>query len=187
MRRLIAQASFVGVLCFAPFAPALEARECKGPSDAPLVKFLRPPPCETCPETKTEMDELASLERERTPEQEKPRRRRCEDAASTVFWKGRASASSRRSSAMREVFHKAAARGKGRSRGGERYVLPYAALQHAGKLPCIPSQKAIPNDSFSYPSGHAAYGATMGFSWSRCFQKRRRKSIAGSTIMPAPG
>ena len=70
MRQVITQASFVGVLCFALYAPTLEARECQGQSDVPIVNLLPPPPCETCPEAKAEMDELAGLERERTREQE---------------------------------------------------------------------------------------------------------------------
>ena len=62
MRRAIIRA-LVGILCFGIYAPAVQARECKGQADVPLVNLLQPPPCETCEETKSEIDELASLER----------------------------------------------------------------------------------------------------------------------------
>ncbi len=45
------------------------AAECLGRSDEPLVGLLQPPPCETCEETRAELDELAALEQARTPQQ----------------------------------------------------------------------------------------------------------------------
>ena len=70
MWQAMTRAIFAGMLLLALHSPGLEARECQGQSDVPIVSLLPPPPCETCPEAKAEMDELASLERERTPEQE---------------------------------------------------------------------------------------------------------------------
>ena len=161
MRRLIAQGSFVCVLCCAPFAPAL-ARECQGRSDVPAVNLLRPPPCETCAETKAEMDELASLERERTPEQEK-------QVAIDV-----------KRSVDRFLEGAGIAYAAEKLRPCERFfTMPRqeekAAVEAAKDTFCRtrpfrtpgnslhPVQEARPDDSFSYPSGHAAYGAAIGF------------------------
>jgi acid phosphatase (class A) len=161
MRRLIAQASFVGVLCLALFAPALEARECKGPSDAPLVKLLSPPPCETCPQTKTEIEELAQLERERTPEQQT---HVAADVKMTVerFLEGAGIGFEPEKLRPCEKFFT-------RPRQEEKAATDAAKDMFCRSRPYItpgndlhPVEKAIPNDSFSYPSGHSAYGATMG-------------------------
>jgi acid phosphatase (class A) len=161
MRRLIAHASFVGVLCFALFAPALEARECKGPSDAPLVKLLSPPPCETCPQTKTEIDELAQLERERTPEQQthvtadvKMSVERFLEGAGIGFEPEKLRLCEKFFTRPRQEEKAATDAAKDMFCRTRPYNTPGNGLH--------PVEKAIPNDSFSYPSGHSAYGATMG-------------------------
>ena len=158
MRRLIAQASFVGVLCF---APALEARECKGPSDAPMVKLLSPPPCETCPQTKTEIEVLAQLERERTPEQQshvtadvKMSVERFLEGAGIGFEPEKLRTCEKFFTRPRQEEKAATDAAKDMFCRTRPYNTPGNDLH--------PVEKAIPNDSFSYPSGHSAYGATMG-------------------------
>jgi acid phosphatase (class A) len=161
MRRLIAQASFVGVLCLALFASALEARECKGPSDAPLVKLLSPPPCETCPQTKTEIEELAQLERERTPEQQthvtadvKMSVERFLEGAGIGF-------EPEKLRPCEKFFTRPRQEEKAASDAAKDMFCRTRPFNTPGN-DLHPVEKAIPNDSFSYPSGHSAYGATMG-------------------------
>ena len=161
MRRLIAQASFVGVLCFAPFAPAL-ARECQGRSDVPAVNLLRPPPCETCAETKAEMDELASLERERTPEQEK---QVAIDVKRSVdrFLEGAGIAyEAEKLRPCERFFTMPRQEEKAAVEAAKDTFCRTRPFRTPGN-PLHPVQEARPDDSFSYPSGHAAYGAVIGF------------------------
>ena len=161
MRRSIAQASFVGVLCFAPFAPAL-ARECQGRSDVPAVNLLRPPPCETCAETKAEINNLRAWSGSVHPSR-KSRSPSMLSAASTVFLKGPVSPTRQRSSRPCERFftmprqeEKAAVE---RAKDTFCRTRPFRTPGN----PLHPVQEARPDDSFSYPSGHAAYGAVIGF------------------------
>lgn len=161
MRRA-SRAGFVVVLCLALYAPALEARECKGPSDAPLVKLLSPPPCETCPQTKTEIEELAQLERERTPEQQshvtadvKMSVERFLEGAGIGFEPEKLRSCEKFFTRPRQEEKAAIDAAKDMFCRTRPYNTPGNGLH--------PVEKAIPNDSFSYPSGHSAYGATMGF------------------------
>jgi len=160
MRR-VSRAGFAAVLCLALYAPALEAGECKGPSDAPLVKLLSPPPCETCPQTKTEIEELAQLERERTPEQKS---HVTADVKMSVerFLEGAGIGFEPEKLRPCEKFFT-------QPRQEEKAAIDAAKDMFCRTRPyntegndLHPVEKAIPNDSFSYPSGHSAYGATMG-------------------------
>ncbi len=161
MRRAIAQAGFLSVLCCALYAPALQAQECKGQSDVPQVNLLQPPPCETCSEAKAEMDELAGLERERTPEQEE---RVAADVKRSVdrFLDGAAIAYEPDKLRPCEKFFTQA-------RQEEKAVVEAAKNAFCRTRPfktpgntLHPVEAAHPDESFSYPSGHSAYGATVG-------------------------
>ena len=160
MRR-VSRAGFAAVLCLVLYTPALEAGECKGPSDAPLVKLLSPPPCETCPQTKTEIEELAQLERERTPEQQS---HVTADVKMSVerFLEGAGIGFEPEKLRPCEKFFT-------QPRQEEKAAIDAAKDMFCRTRPyntagndLHPVEKAIPNDSFSYPSGHSAYGATMG-------------------------
>ncbi len=162
MRHAMVQASFAGVLCLALYAPALEARECQGQSDVPIVHLLPPPPCETCPEAKAEMDELASLERERTPEQVD---RVAADVKRSVdrFLEGAGIAyDPEKLRPCEKFFTKARQDEKAAVEAVKDTFCRTRPFKTPGN-PLHPVEAARPNDSFSYPSGHAAYGAAIGF------------------------
>ena len=162
MRQAITQASFVGVLCFALYAPTLEARECQGQSDVPIVNLLPPPPCETCPEAKAEMDELAGLERERTPEQES---RVVGDVKRSVdrFLDGAGIAyEPEKLRSCEKFFTKPRQEEKAAVEAAKDTFCRTRPFKTPGNT-LHPVDAARPDDSFSYPSGHAAYGAAIGF------------------------
>ncbi len=151
--------------------PAL-AEECRGRSEAPLVRLLPPPPCETCEETKAELDELAGLERTRTPEQT---RHVAGDAARSVarFLEGGGIAfDAAKLAACEDFFLK--------RRKEEKAVVDEAKETFCRLRPFAtpgnalrPVQEAQPNSSFSYPSGHATYGATVGFLLAEMLPEKR--------------
>ena len=172
MRRAITRAGLVGVLGFALYAPALEARECLGQSDAPLVNLLPPPPCETCPEAKAEMDELAGLERERTHEQES---QVADDVKRSVdrFLEGAGIAFEPEKLRPCEKFFT-------RPRQEQKAAVDAAKDTFCRTRPFMipgnslhPVEAARPDDSFSYPSGHAAYGAAIGILLAEMLPEKR--------------
>ena len=174
MRRAITQASFVGVLCFALYAPTLEARECQGQSDVPIVNLLAPPPCETCAETKAEMDELAGLERERTPEQEsrvaadvKRSVDRFLDGAGITFDSEKLRPCEKFFTMPRQEEKAAVEAAKDTFCRTRPFKTPGNTLH--------PVEGARPDESFSYPSGHSAYGATIGFLLVEMLPEKRAK------------
>lgn len=141
---------------------AASAAECLGRSDEPLVGLLQPPPCETCEETKAEIDELAALEQARTPEQVEHAAR---DAGRTLprFLEGAGITFDAEAMKPCEDFFL------------KRRKEESAALEAAKSTFCRPRPYATPgntlrpvdgakpNDNYSYPSGHSTYGATTGF------------------------
>jgi acid phosphatase (class A) len=161
-----------GVLALMLYAPALYALECVGASDAPLVKLLPPPPCETCEETKAELDELASLENARTPEQVK----HAEDDASrnlARFLEGGGFAfDSAKLAACENFFVK--------RRKEESAAVEAAKVTFCRTRPFLtpgnelhPLEAAKPDPSFSYPSGHSTYAATTGFLLAEMLPEKR--------------
>ncbi len=162
MRRLIVQACFVGMLCVALYAPALEARECQGQSDVPVVNLLPPPPCETCPEAKAEMDELASLERDRTPEQEKQVAGDVKRSVDRFLEGAGITFEPEKLRPCEKFFTKARQEEKAAVEAVKDTFCRTRPFKTPGNS-LHPVEAARPDDSFSYPSGHAAYGATIGF------------------------
>jgi acid phosphatase (class A) len=138
------------------------AAECRGQSDEPLVGVLQPPPCETCEETRAELDELASLEQARTPEQVQ---RAARDAERTLprFLEGAGIAFDAEAMKPCEDFFL-------KRRSEETASLEAAKSTFCRPRPYAtpgntlrPVDGAKPGDSYSYPSGHSTYGATTGF------------------------
>ncbi len=153
-------------------SPALSAHECVGHSGEPLVSLLQPPPCQTCEETKAELDELADLEHTRTPEQAI---RAGEDVKRSVgrFLEGAGIVFDATAlDACEDFFMK-------------RRIEEKAAVDAAKDTFCRlrpfmtpgnglhPVQEAKPDESFSYPSGHATYGATVGFLLAEMMPEKR--------------
>ncbi len=151
-----------GMLLLALHSPGLEARECQGQSDVPIVSLLQPPPCETCPEAKAEMDELATLERERTPEQEN---RVAADVKRSVdrFLEGAGIAfEPEKLHPCEGFFTKPRQEEKAAVEAAKDTFCRTRPFKTPG-TPLHPVELARPDNSFSYPSGHAAYGAVVGF------------------------
>jgi acid phosphatase (class A) len=138
------------------------ARECLGRTDVPLVKLLPPPPCEACEETKAELDELVSLEKARTDEQANRAREDVERSVSRFLAGAGIGFDAAKLQACEAFFL---------SRRREEKAIVDAAKDSFCRLrPFLtpgnglhPVEAAKPDDSFSYPSGHATYGATVGF------------------------
>ena len=164
--------TFAGVLCLAVYAPALEARECHGQSDVPMVNLLPPPPCETCPKAKAELEELASLERERTLEQEN---RVVSDAKRSVdrFLDGAGIAyEPEKFRSCEKFFTMPRQEEKAAVEAAKDAFCRTRPFKIPGS-PLHPVEGARPDDSFSYPSGHAAYGATIGFLLAEMLPEKR--------------
>jgi acid phosphatase (class A) len=150
----------------------LLAAECAGSSEEPLVSLLQPPPCEDCEETKAELDELEALERARTPEQAA---HAASDAERSLprFLEGAHIAFDAAALASCEGFFM-------KRRKEEKAVVDAAKFTFCRLRPFLtpgntlhPVQEAMPDDSYSYPSGHAAYGATMGFLLAEMMPEKR--------------
>jgi acid phosphatase (class A) len=157
-----ARAVFIGALVLALYSPALEARECQAQPDAPLVKLLAAPPCETCEETKAELDELESLERARTPEQAA---HAAGDATRTIarFLEGGGIAfDPAKLAPCEEFFLKRRKEEKAAVEAAKDTFCRLRPFQTPGNG-LHPVREAKPDESYSYPSGHATYGATVGF------------------------
>jgi acid phosphatase (class A) len=152
---------FAAIILIA-FPSSLLANECLGRSDEPLVSLLQPPPCEACEETKAELAELEAIERSRTPEQAA---HAASDAERTLprFLEGAGIAFDATALEACENFfmkrHKEEKAAVDAAKDTFCRVRPF--LTPGNTL--HPVQEAKPDDSFSYPSGHATYGATVGF------------------------
>jgi acid phosphatase (class A) len=161
-----------GSLILALHAPALEARDCRGHSNAPLVHLLQAPPCANCEGTKAELDELAGLERARTAEQA---RHAAKDARRSVarFREGGSIAfDAAKLEACEGFFLK--------RRKEEKTFVDEAKDTFCRLRPydtpgntLHPVDEAKPDASFSYPSGHATYGATAGFLLAEMLPEKR--------------
>ncbi|MGO8955570.1 MAG: phosphatase PAP2 family protein [Rhodomicrobium sp.] len=142
-------------------SPSVFANECAGHSDEPLVNLLPPPPCEACEETKAELAELAGLEGARTKEQET---HATDDATRSArrFLEGAGIAFDAAGLAACEDFFT-------KRRKEEKAAVEAAKNTFCRIRPFLTPGNALhpvedkPSESFSYPSGHAAYGATVGF------------------------
>ncbi len=162
-----------GALALMIYAPTLYAQECRDASDAPLVKLLQPPPCENCEETKAELDELASLESTRTPEQA---RHALDDASRKLarFLEGGGFAFDPVKLAACENFFV-------KRRQDEIAAVEAAKATFCRTRPFLtPGNELHPLDggakpelSFSYPSGHSTYAATTGFLLAEMLPEKR--------------
>ncbi len=167
----------LGAICLAAtflivFPPALLANECAGRSDEPLVNLLQPPPCEGCEETKAELAELEALEQARTPGQAA---HAASDTERTLprFLDGAGIAFEASALEPCESFFM-------KRRKEEKAAVDAAKDTFCRVRPFLtpgntlhPVQAAKPDDSFSYPSGHATYGATVGFLLAEMMPEKR--------------
>ena len=150
-----------GVVAFV-MAPALvwaDDLNCPTPPADPLLEFLSPPPCDSCAEAKVEMDELRTIERNRTEAQAKHALADYEISV-TRFLDGA------------DIKFDAAAFAKCKPFFDKFSEKTKAAAEHAKDAFCrrrpynVPGNDLKPlqtgKNSPSYPSGHATYGAAIG-------------------------
>ncbi len=162
MRSASFGAIFFAGLFITGFPPTLFAHECAGHSDEPLVSLLQPPPCEACEETKAELMELEALEQARTPGEAA---HAAGDVERTLprFLEGTGIAFDAAALEACEGFflkrHKEEKAAVDAAKDTFCRVRPFMTPGNS----LHPVQEAKPDESFSYPSGHAAFGATVGF------------------------
>jgi acid phosphatase (class A) len=162
VERAVAGAVFLAVALSICWGQAALADGCAGRSDEPLVGLLQPPPCEACEETKAELDELAALEKARTPEQVEQAARDAERSLPR-FLEGAGIVFDAEALKPCEDFFLKRRKDESASLEAAKSTFcrprPYATSGNA----LHPIERAKPEVSFSYPSGHSTYGATTGF------------------------
>ncbi len=163
VRQITALGSIFVLALFLLLNPsALFASECAGHSDEPLVSLLQPPPCETCEDTKAELAELTDLERTRTPEQASHAGADTQRSVAR-FLEGAGIAFDAGSlQACEGFFFKRRKEEKAAVEAAKNTFCRLRPFMTPGNA-LHPVQEAKPDESFSYPSGHATYGATVGF------------------------
>jgi len=140
-------------------AVSAEEASCPKPTDDPVVKLLAPPPCDSCEQTKAELDELRSIESTRSDAQSK---HALADYTITVarFIEGA------------DMKFDAAALAKCQPIFDRLMVRTKSAADHAKNSFCRTRPFALPNAGLkpldagklspSYPSGHTTAGTAIG-------------------------
>ncbi len=142
--------------------PANALQSCQGVSEDPLVQLLPRPACETCPKTRVELDELLDIERTRTAKAEE---HASADAVRTLnqFLAGTDLPFDKEAlSACEDFFRDRASETKPAVEAAKDAFCrprPFRTLGNA----LHPPAGSRPERGYSYPSGHAAYGAFVGF------------------------
>jgi acid phosphatase (class A) len=143
----------------APMALSAEEASCPKPTDDPVVKLLAPPPCDTCAETKAELEELHAIENSRSDAQSK---HALADYTISVarFIEGA------------DIKFDAAALAKCQPIFDRLMVRTKSAAEHAKNSFCRTRPFALPNSGLkpldagklspSYPSGHTTAGTAIG-------------------------
>ncbi len=156
---------------------AAPAAECVGRSEEPLVSLLQPPPCETCEGTKAELDELAAIEKGRTPQQVVHAARDAE-LSLPRFLEGAGIAFDKEAlKACRDFFLKrreAEAASVKAAKSTFCRLRPYATSGNT----LHPIKEVKTGGSFSYPSGHSTYGATTGSLLAAMMPEKKAKIYA---------
>ncbi len=151
---------------------AVLAAQCNGHSDEPLVRLLPPPPCETCPKTKAELEELAGLETARTPELAKYVGEDAERSLNRFLGGASIAFDAKALAACDNFFMKRRKEEKAAVDAAKNSFCRLRPFLTAGNT-LHPVDSARPDDSFSYPSGHATYGATVGFLLAEMMPEKR--------------
>jgi len=138
-----------------------DGSSCFNPEPPPLSELLLKPPCETCDETKAELSELRVLESSRTEAQAKHAEGDHERSVSRFLGEMGIQVDETRLGYADDFFRcidkmveHAVMPAKNEFRRTRPYKLPDNGLH--------PLKSIKPDDSPSYPSGHAAYGAVIG-------------------------
>jgi acid phosphatase (class A) len=168
----VAGAIFLAALLTIAGSRTSFAAECAGSSDEPMVSLLQPPPCEDCEETKAELGELEDLERARTPEQAAHAASDAERSLPRFLEGAHIGFDAAALQSCEGFFMK--------RRKEEKAAVDAAKFTFCRLRPFLtpgntlhPVQEAMPDDSYSYPSGHAAFGATTGFLLAEMMPEKR--------------
>jgi acid phosphatase (class A) len=151
---------FVLIACLAaPIALSAEEGSCPKPMDDPLVKLLAPPPCDSCAETKAELDELHAIESSRSDAQSKHALADYTISVARFIEGADMKFDAAALAKCQPIFDRLMARTKSAAEHAKNkfcrtrpFALPDAGLKplDAGKL------------SPSYPSGHTTAGTAIG-------------------------
>jgi acid phosphatase (class A) len=148
---------------------------CPEPPADPLVKLLSPPPCDTCAQTKVELDELQTLERNRTDTQA---RHALADYEISVarFINGA------------DIKFDAAAMGKCQPIFDRLMTRTKSAAEHAKATFCRTRPFNLPNNDLkpleagkfspSYPSGHTTAGTAIGAVLAQMVPEKRAEFLS---------
>ncbi len=152
-----------GAILIAGFVSSLpvlaEEMSCPIPPPDPLVKLLSPPPCDSCAQTKVELDELQTLQRNRSEAQVKHALADYEISLKQFIEGAGIEFDVAALAKCQPIFDRLSERTK-------------SAAQHAKNTFCRTRPYNLPNSGLkplesgkyspSYPSGHTTYGTAVG-------------------------
>ncbi len=174
--RKFSRPALFGFVCL--FVPtALIAGECDGQSDVPWVKLLQAPPCEACEETKAEMAELLDLERSRTAQQAAHAGADIKRSVAQFLEGGGIAFDPAKLASCEAFFLKRRKEEKAIVDAAKSTFCRLRPFRIPGNV-LHPVDQAKPDDSYSYPSGHATYGATVGFLLAEMLPEKRAEIYA---------
>lgn len=155
----IIRAAFVA--CFlVPTVISAEEVSCPKPTTDPLVKLLVPPPCDSCAQTKVELEELQTLERNRTEAQAEHAHADYKISVAR-FIEG---ADIKFDSAALEACHPIFDRLLDRTKSAAEHAKNSFCRTRPFNLPNNDLKPLEANNKFSpsYPSGHTTAGTALG-------------------------
>jgi acid phosphatase (class A) len=151
-----------------------EEQSCPKTDSVPLAVLLMPPPDKDSAETKAELIELLTLQSQRTPDQTKHAERDYKRTIDRFFGEIDIKTEDWPTSA-RHFFECVAATAEdavSEAKTTFRRTRPYK-LPHNG----LHILKTLKDDTFSYPSGPAAYGTVTGLLLAEMLPERREKIL----------
>ncbi|MFA5955016.1 phosphatase PAP2 family protein [Hyphomicrobium sp.] len=161
----------------APIALSAEELSCPTPPDDPLVKLLSPPPCDRCAETKGEIEELQTIEHNRSDAAAKHALADYE-ISTTRFLEGA------------DIKFDAAAFAKCQPIFDRLSEKTKEAAEHAKSAFCRTRPYSLPDNGLkplktgkyspSYPSGHTTYGTALGAVLAQMVPEKRAEFYARS-------
>lgn len=181
---LLRRARFFGAILFvclgAPFSAFAEGLSCAAPPADPLIKLLSPPPCDSCAETKAELEELQTLQHGRSDAEAKHALADYDISLSRFLEGADIKFDATALGKCKPFFDKLAAKTKEAAEHGKSAFCrtrPFN-LPDSGLTPV----QAIKN-SPSYPSGHTTYGTAVAAVLGQMVPEKR-EDLYGSRSLP---
>jgi acid phosphatase (class A) len=167
----------LAALVWVASVPALaEEPLCPRVDAVPLMAMLLPPPCDACEETRAELAELFILQKTRSSDQANhasgDQKRSVDRFLGEIGMKigGRSPFVDQFFKCVAHAVENSIGKAKAAFHRTRPYKLPDNGLQ--------PLKELRDDDSFSYPSGHAAYGTVIGLMLAEMIPEKRREIIA---------